>query len=151
MASETDQILHAHNPDAQPKQIAEQWRPLYDRLLALRDRLIDAHQNLTADANEARPNALKNEPGEIGTESFQGDFNLAMASSEEDVLGEVRAALERIETNAYGTCEITGQSIPPERLEAVPWTRYSIEGQRHREQNGDAPRMGLGELGTSRL
>jgi len=29
----------------------------------------------------------------------------------------------------YGVCEITGKQISAERLEAVPFTRYSLEGQ----------------------
>jgi DnaK suppressor protein len=104
MASETDQILHAHNPDSQPKEIPEKWRPAYDRLLALRDKLIDSHQDLTTKAREVQPDALKNEPGEIGTESFQRDYALAMASTEQDVLAEIQGAIGRIEAGTYGVC-----------------------------------------------
>ena len=30
-------------------------------------------------------------------------------------------------------CEVTGEPIKPERLEAVPFTRFSLEGQRQYE------------------
>jgi len=39
----------------------------------------------------------------------------------------------------YGICELTGSSIEPERLAAVPWTRYSEESQRIAEANGFSP------------
>ena len=34
----------------------------------------------------------------------------------------------------YGTCEITRKPIPHDRLVAVPFTRYSAEGQRQVEK-----------------
>lgn len=150
MASETDQILHSNNPDSQPEKIDEKWRGYYDRLIRLRDRLIDATQNLQEDAREVQPDALKNEPGEIGTESYQRDYSLAMSSTGQDVLAEVNAAIDRIKAGTYGTCEITKEPISAERLEAVPWTRYCLEGQRRLEERGGGSKAELGELGTAR-
>ena len=150
MASETDQILHSYNPDDQPVKIDERWRGYYNRLVTLRDRLIDSSQDLQSKAREVQPDGLKNEPGEIGTESFQRDYALAMSSNEQEVLVEVEAAIERIKAGTYGTCEITRQPISPERLEAIPWTRYSVEGQRKLEESGGGSRASIGELGTSR-
>ncbi|MFN3603353.1 MAG: TraR/DksA family transcriptional regulator [Leptonema sp. (in: bacteria)] len=36
-------------------------------------------------------------------------------------------ALEKIEQGTYGICEGTGKPIPEQRLQAIPWTPYSVE------------------------
>jgi DnaK suppressor protein len=41
-------------------------------------------------------------------------------------LGEVRAALRRIEGGTYGICLGCEESIQPKRLTAVPWTSFCI-------------------------
>ncbi len=46
---------------------------------------------------------------------------------------EIESALARIENGSFGVCEETEESIEPERLRAIPWTRLSIEGAEIRE------------------
>jgi DnaK suppressor protein len=46
---------------------------------------------------------------------------------------EVESALARIEMGRYGVCEETDEPIEIERLLAIPWTRYSIEGAEIRD------------------
>lgn len=46
---------------------------------------------------------------------------------------EIELALSRIESGTYGICEETDETIEPERLRAIPWTRLSIEGAEIRE------------------
>jgi DnaK suppressor protein len=36
-------------------------------------------------------------------------------------------ALEKIDLGKYGICEGTGKPIPEPRLEALPWTPYTVE------------------------
>ena len=50
------------------------------------------------------------------------------------MLGEIEHALARIELGTYGVCEETEEPIEPERLQAIPWTRLSIEGAEIREK-----------------
>ena len=70
-----------------------------------------------------------------GTESFDRDFALSLVSSEQEALQEIESAIRRIMNGSYGVCEITGETIKKERLTAVPFTRYSLEGQRQLEKN----------------
>ena len=44
----------------------------------------------------------------------------------ECILGEVRAALERLEDGSYGTCLSCRTPIPWERLELRPWAAFCI-------------------------
>lgn len=46
---------------------------------------------------------------------------------------EIDYALSRIENGTYGICEETLEPIEDVRLQAIPWTRYSIEGAEIRE------------------
>jgi DnaK suppressor protein len=46
---------------------------------------------------------------------------------------EIEFALSRMEQGTYGFCEETDEPIETERLLAIPWTRYSIEGAEIRE------------------
>ena len=55
-------------------------------------------------------------------ESLIGEVN-----SEEHLLAEVEAALQRLSLGTYGICEATQSPIPAARLKAVPWTRFSRE------------------------
>ena len=41
----------------------------------------------------------------------------------------LKRAIDRIFDGTYGICEITGQQIKRERLVAVPFTRFSVQGQ----------------------
>ena len=41
-------------------------------------------------------------------------------------LAEVDAALSRVDSGTYGTCERCGRPIAPERLDALPATRWCI-------------------------
>ena len=148
MASETDEILRAHNPDAQPKQIDPKWQSLYQRLTQTRDQLIDSHTDMRNKARDINAEAVKEEPAEIGTNEFMRDYLQGMDSTEQELLAEVQAAISRIEGGTYGKCEVTGEPIPMERLEAVPWTRYSLEGQKILEERGENIKAGIGALGT---
>lgn len=49
-----------------------------------------------------------------------------------DTTGEIEAALARIDDGTYGTCSSCGTTVPFERLEAIPETRYCINCPRPR-------------------
>lgn len=46
---------------------------------------------------------------------------------------EIEFALSRMEQGTYGFCQETDEPIEIERLLAIPWTRYSIEGAEIKE------------------
>ncbi|MES3037825.1 MAG: TraR/DksA C4-type zinc finger protein [Bdellovibrionota bacterium] len=51
-------------------------------------------------------------------------------------LFEIESALGRIEMGTFGICEETDETIEQHRLQALPWTRLSIEGAELREAVG---------------
>lgn len=79
---------------------------------------------------------------DIGTDSYEQDFNLDLMAEEKKILMEIQEALKRIKDGTFGICEGLGIPIEEERLKAIPWTRYSLEyakmlesGQVVRRQN----------------
>ncbi len=65
-------------------------------------------------------------PADLGTDYHEEDVTLGLLENEDQLLGEINDALDRIEQGTFGRCEICGQEIPRERLEAVPYARYCL-------------------------
>ena len=65
--------------------------------------------------------------GDLGTETFEREKDFSLLEQLESELGDLDAALRKVEEGTYGICEICGKDIGPERLEAMPGTRTCIE------------------------
>ena len=141
--SETDLILHLANPDAKSdapaKTIDARWRQQYQGLRDFRDYLLDEIAGHKDEAREVQPDPLQDPAAESSASDLMRDYLLGMTSTEQDTLSEVDAAIARVEDGTYGTCEFTGKPIPPERLAAVPWTRYTVEAQAMMERHNESP------------
>jgi len=111
------------------------------RLLRTRGALLQRIKRLTEDASEDTP-GFSIHMADAGTDSFDRDLTLGLASFEQEALYEVDAALQRMEDGTYGICELTGRPIPWRRLEAVPWTRFSIEAEVQLETRDAHPHLG---------
>lgn len=105
-------------------------------LLDLRDHLIDGVSFLASD-NLKRSN--REASGELsgyslhmadaGTDNFDREFALSLVSNEQDALYEIEEAIKRMESGAYGICEMCEKIIRKERLEAVPFARMCVQCQ----------------------
>jgi RNA polymerase-binding transcription factor DksA len=140
----TSQILGATK---KPVRIDPKWQQHYDALLSLSGQLDQRKNGLNEIAREEQQ-AFSLHMADAGTDEFDRDFALSILSSDQNAMFEIEAALERIRRNTYGICEISGQPIEPERLLAIPWTRYSAAAQRELEATGNASRTRLGERGA---
>lgn len=112
-----------------------------DLLHKLRDRVVD---EITFLAGDNLNRSQRDSSGDLssysfhmadqGTDNFDREFALNRVSSEQDVLYEIDEALQRIEQGTYGICEMTGQPIEKERLQAMPYTRYCLAAQAEMEK-----------------
>jgi len=66
-------------------------------------------------------------PADTGSETFEREKDFSILDRLEAELGEVEAALERIEKGTYGVDERTGGPIDPRRLDAVPTARTNVD------------------------
>ncbi|HKW30237.1 MAG TPA: TraR/DksA C4-type zinc finger protein [Verrucomicrobiae bacterium] len=132
---------------ATPKRIKPEWQKYYNRLLELRDQLLHQMNGLAKESAQEMP-GYSLHMADSGTDNFDRDFALSLLSSDQDAVYEIEEALKRIEKKTYGTCELTGKAIPKARLEAIPWTRFTVEAQAQLERDGALRSRRLGQLGT---
>lgn len=69
-----------------------------------------------------------------GTDDFDRTISLEVTSREYHILRQIERALEKIDENTYGVCDITGEDIPIARLEAVPYATMTVKAQEQLEK-----------------
>ena len=67
------------------------------------------------------------ESGEGDTIAVERGRDLALAAQAMDMIEEIDHALTKFDEGTYGICEVSGEPIPQERLEAIPWAREKVE------------------------
>jgi DnaK suppressor protein len=127
--------------------IKPEWTKFYQNLLELRERLLHQMDGLAKESAEELA-GYSLHMADSGTDNFDRDFALSLLSSDQDAIYEIEEALKRIEKSTYGVCELTGKTIPKARLEAIPWTRFTVEAQAQLEREGALRSRKLGALGT---
>ena len=130
-----------------PAEVKPEWERLYRVLLDLRERLMNQMSGLAKESAE-EITSYSLHMADSGTDNFDRDFALSLLSSDQDAIYEIEEALKRIEKGTYGICELTGKPIPRTRLEAIPWTRFTVEAQSQLEKEGALRQRRLGTLGT---
>ncbi|MGH8048726.1 MAG: TraR/DksA family transcriptional regulator [Chthoniobacterales bacterium] len=104
-----------------------------ERLLILKDTLLDNMNGVARDSLRSQTggdaSAFGMHQADAGSDAYDRDFALSLLSQEQDSLYEIDQALKRIEMGQYGVCEMSGKQIPKPRLEALPFTRYTVECQ----------------------
>jgi len=129
------------------KKIKPEWQGYYQNLLDLRDQLLRQMNGLAKESAQELP-GYSLHMADSGTDNFDRDFALSLLSSDQDAVYEIEEALKRIERKTYGVCELTNKLIPKARLEAIPWTRFTVEAQAQLEREGALKSRRLGALGS---
>ena len=112
-----------------------------------RQQLLGLRARCNGDVNQLADEALKKNSqdstnlssmpihmADIGTDAFDHEFTLSLLENEQEVLGEIDAALSRIDAGAFGKCEECQGRIPADRLKAIPYTRYCVACARKLEE-----------------
>ena len=110
------------------------------RLIELRSMLLDSMDSVAEGNLRARPegseaSAFGMHQADAGSDAYDRDFALSLLSQEQDSFHEINEALKRLESGTYGICEMSGKDIPEIRLEALPFTRYTVECQAQLERD----------------
>lgn len=103
-------------------------------LEAERERLLRLRRGLQSDGvgasdaeSVAELSAIDQHQADVGSEVFEHEKGMSILAGVDAELREVEAALGRIDRGEYGTCQTCGIAVPPDRLEAVPATRFCVE------------------------
>lgn len=119
--------------------------PVYkERLLGLRDRLRGDVSSMAESAlrksgtEGTETSSMPIHMAELGSENYEKEFTLSLMATEEDTLGMIEAALQRIEGSTYGTCVACEGPIPKMRLNAIPHAPFCMKcaSLRDREKAG---------------
>ena len=108
-----------------------------ERLLALRARLQGDTTQMEDNAlnkDHSKTTSMPNNMAELGTGNFDQELTLRVLGSEEDVLEQIEAAIERIEDRSYGLCDKCGEKIPKARLDAIPYAAQCVQCASQQEE-----------------
>ena len=106
-------------------------------LLTERDRLTGSIKNIE---DASRYESGRDNSGDLssyaesGTDNFELETALNIASGESNWLSDVTEALDRVHSGNYGSCEGCEKEIPRKRLEVFPSAKYCIQCQEEVEK-----------------
>ena len=115
------------------------------RLLVLRDAMLDsmsgvAQDNLRARAEGNEASAFGMHQADAGSDAYDPGFRVEPAFTGTGTRStRSTKPSKRIELGTYGTCEMSGKPINHERLEAIPFTRFTVESQSQLERQNKGP------------
>ncbi|UTR14502.1 TraR/DksA C4-type zinc finger protein [Salipaludibacillus sp. LMS25] len=107
------------------KGLEEQKKILSERLKAYDDYGLD--HGFASSISSGELSQYDNHPADSATELYEREKDIAL---HEKIILELKAiehALNKFENGTYGICEVTGQQIPYERLEAKPTAKTIIQ------------------------
>lgn len=108
-----------------------------NQLDKFRKRLLDLRAQITQTLNVTtrdvkRPDeatGYSQHQADQGTDDFDRTISLSLTNKEFELLRQIDRALEKIEEDSYGTCDVTGEEIPVARLEAIPYATMTVKAQ----------------------
>jgi DnaK suppressor protein len=110
-------------------------------LLEERERVENAIANLQDDHRGSLEDEVDEVSGtndqdlaQTATATLDREIDYTLEENSTQVLGEIDAALLRIDAGAYGTCTNCSGEIPAARLEAYPWASLCIDCARKLER-----------------
>ena len=105
------------------------------QLRALSARLTGDVKELEAEALAPTGTLSGGATDDPGTREAAEEVARTLLVSEEHLLNDVNAALERLANNTFGICEQCGRAISRQRLDAMPYARTCIRCARQSEQS----------------
>ena len=104
------------------------------RLEEMRAQLSHSLKGTTAEVKQPdEAKGYSQHQADQGTDDFDRTISLEVTSREYDILRQIERALEKIDENTYGVCDVSGLDIPIARLEAVPYANMTVKAQEQLE------------------
>ena len=107
-----------------------------DKLLALRASLLGDMTHMEDDSlkDHAKTISIPTDREEIGSDNSDQELTLTLLGSDEGILDQVEAAIQRIEGGGYGQCKECGEAIPKNRLDAIPYAADCVRCASQQEE-----------------
>ena len=114
-------------------------KPNFEKLLTLRASLLGDMTHMEDDSlkDHAKTVSIPTDREELGSDNADQELTLTLLGSDEDILDQTEAAIQRIEDGSYGRCKECGEEIPKTRLDAVPYAAECVQcaSQQEEDQN----------------
>jgi DnaK suppressor protein len=96
--------------------------------------LRDDHSSRIDDEVEETAGSDSSHLAAIAAVTLDREIDYTLEENSTQVLGDIDAALLRIDAGTYGRCTNCGEEIPSARLEAYPWASLCIDCKRKTER-----------------
>jgi DnaK suppressor protein len=116
-------------------------------LAVYKKKLLEIRIKITTDVDRLEKDALMNtrdasgdlsgyglHMADVATDTFDQELNLGLASTEQQLLNRIDAALRRIADGTFGFSIKSGKPISKKRLNAVPYAELTIDEQEEEEK-----------------
>ena len=71
---------------------------------------------------------------DVASDNYEREFSLSLADGEQKLLDRINSALEKIDDNAFGVCELCEKKISKTRLKIVPYAELCVPCQEKQEK-----------------
>ena len=95
----------------------------------------EAESRLKDKKNMDMPEAEVGDPIDVAGQSMDKEILFELSGNSHNIIGQIEAALRKIEKGIYGRCELCRQPIPKKRIKALPFARYCVHCQTSSESN----------------
>lgn len=91
-------------------------------LVEERDLILEDFKDSSSDYEDLVSQGSGGDIVDMASNMIEKNLLIGISDREQETLKKIEAALQRIEEGNYGICEVTGEEIELERLEAIPYT-----------------------------
>jgi len=115
---------------------------LLSKLLKKRDDIkkeiqyFEENQRLSAEETSGEVSRFTTHAADMSAISQEREKAFMLASHQRELLLQVNAAIEKLESESYGICELCGDKITLERLSLLPYTKFCMKCQIEMENRG---------------
>ncbi len=116
-------------------------RVFYDLLLKKKAELLKgiehiAKDNLKTSQRDAAGDlsAYSLHMADVASDNYDREFSLSLADNEQKLLNRINDALEKIDGNTFGLCELCEKKIAKARLKVVPYAELCVPCQEKQEK-----------------
>lgn len=107
-----------------------------ERLIEMRRELVDTlEENSREVKSPEESKGYSQHQADEGTDDFNRRIHIQLNAEETNTLKQIDRALEKIEENTYGTCDVTGKPINKKRLDAIPYAIMTVEAREELERS----------------
>ncbi len=105
------------------------------RLLEMRRQMLKVLEGAEAEVKKPdEATGYSQHQADQGTDDFDRTIGLELTHQEIDILKQVDRALEKIEEDTYGICDLSGEEIPIRRLDAMPYANLTVQAKEKLER-----------------